>query len=82
MRLRQILINLVGNAIKFTDAGEVIVRVKVIGNDGLLRFEVIDTGIGVSQGAQKDIFNAFSQADSFTTRNTAGRDWVLPFAVS
>ena len=72
MRLRQILINLVGNAIKFTDAGEVIVRVKVIGSDNLLRFEVIDTGIGITQEARTDIFNAFSQADSFTTRKYGG----------
>jgi two-component system, sensor histidine kinase and response regulator len=72
MRLRQVLINFVGNAIKFTDSGEVIVRVRAVGKDGLLRFEVIDTGIGISAEAQAHVFNAFSQADSFTTRKYGG----------
>jgi signal transduction histidine kinase/CheY-like chemotaxis protein/HPt (histidine-containing phosphotransfer) domain-containing protein len=72
MRLRQVLINFVGNAIKFTDSGEVIVRVRTVGKDGLLRFEVIDTGIGISEEAQAHVFNAFSQADSFTTRKYGG----------
>ncbi len=71
-RLRQILINLVGNAIKFTDVGEVMVRVKVIGEGGLLRFEVIDTGIGIAADVQSDIFSAFNQADTFTTRKYGG----------
>jgi CheY-like chemotaxis protein len=72
MRLRQVLINFVGNAIKFTDSGEVIVRVKTAPQEGVLRFEVIDTGIGISNEAQTHIFNAFSQADSFTTRKYGG----------
>ncbi len=72
VRLRQVLINFVGNAIKFTDAGEIVVRVRSVGKDGLLRFEVVDTGIGISAEAQSHIFNAFSQADSFTTRKYGG----------
>jgi len=72
MRLRQVLINFVGNAIKFTDSGLVVVRVRTVGKDGLLRFEVVDTGIGISEEAQAHIFNAFSQADSFTTRKYGG----------
>ncbi len=72
MRLRQVLINLVGNAIKFTDSGEVVVRVKALDATGRLRFEVSDTGIGIAEDAQAEIFNAFSQADSFTTRKYGG----------
>jgi two-component system sensor histidine kinase/response regulator len=72
MRLRQVLINLVGNAIKFTESGEVVVRVKALDATGRLRFEVSDTGIGIAEDAQAHIFNAFSQADSFTTRKYGG----------
>jgi signal transduction histidine kinase/DNA-binding response OmpR family regulator len=72
VRLRQILINLVGNAIKFTETGEVGVRVKARGPEGLVRFEVTDSGIGIPQESLSRIFNAFSQADSFTTRKYGG----------
>ena len=74
-RLRQILVNLVGNAIKFTERGEIVVRAAVVENDGAaatLRFEVSDTGIGIDPAAQAKLFESFTQADSSTTRRFGG----------
>ncbi|MES2320018.1 MAG: response regulator [Pseudomonadota bacterium] len=74
-RLRQIMANLLGNAIKFTDRGQILAKVDVTGEDGPtvgLRFEVHDTGIGVSRDARTRIFEAFSQADDSTTRKYGG----------
>jgi two-component system, sensor histidine kinase and response regulator len=74
-RLRQIIVNLTGNAIKFTDQGEVVVRADVEAiRDGRasIRFEVSDTGIGIPQDKREMIFEAFSQADSSTTRRFGG----------
>ncbi|MDR3639555.1 MAG: response regulator [Isosphaeraceae bacterium] len=77
MRLRQVLVNLVGNAIKFTEHGEVIVRVEragsgVEGERVGLRFDVQDTGIGIQADKQTAIFSAFEQADGSTTRRYGG----------
>jgi len=74
-RLRQILINLAGNAIKFTKEGEVSVQaIRAPSTDGSIpiRFSVSDTGIGIPQEKQRQIFEAFSQADSSTTREFGG----------
>ena len=74
-KLRQILINLVGNAIKFTEHGEIAVEVECLArkdNDVRLGFAVRDTGIGVAPEKQQLIFEPFSQADSSTTRNYGG----------
>jgi signal transduction histidine kinase/CheY-like chemotaxis protein/HPt (histidine-containing phosphotransfer) domain-containing protein len=74
-RLRQILFNLIGNAVKFTDKGSVSVigSTRVLGDGALeLRFEVRDTGIGISEEARTRLFARFSQADSSTTRKFGG----------
>jgi signal transduction histidine kinase/CheY-like chemotaxis protein len=74
-RLRQIVVNLVGNAIKFTQRGEVALRVTRDANDGgdeVFRFCVSDTGIGIPIEKQKLIFDPFAQADSSTTRKYGG----------
>jgi two-component system sensor histidine kinase/response regulator len=74
MRLRQILINLVGNAIKFTDHGEVAITVAFAraGVSGEIAFAVTDTGIGIPEAKREAIFESFTQADSSTTRKYGG----------
>jgi PAS domain S-box-containing protein len=75
MRLRQILVNLVGNSIKFTPAGEVTVRLDLQQEDdagSVLHFEVHDTGIGIPPEKHGSIFEAFTQADTSTTREYGG----------
>ena len=75
LRLGQVLVNLVGNAIKFTDRGEVNVRARAIGETAdamTLRFEVSDTGIGIGDDAQRRLFQSFEQADNSMTRKYGG----------
>ncbi|MEQ8859021.1 MAG: response regulator [Pseudomonadales bacterium] len=75
-RLRQVLVNLAGNAIKFTSVGEVVIEVTLAEEQPpdlvAVRFAVRDTGIGISAEAQKGIFDAFSQADASVTRRYGG----------
>jgi len=74
-RVRQILVNLVGNAVKFTTEGEVVVRVRVLSTAPekvRLAFDVLDTGIGVAKDKQSHIFAAFTQADGSMTRRFGG----------
>ncbi|WP_175634354.1 PAS domain S-box protein [Pedobacter ghigonis] len=75
LRLKQVLINLLGNAAKFTTEGEIELKIETLQNDGgnhLLRFSVRDTGIGIAKSKQVKIFEAFSQEDSSTTKKYGG----------
>ena len=74
-RLRQVLLNLLGNAVKFTQSGEVTLRVALDGNPSVptaLRFTVSDTGIGIPRAKLGQVFERFTQADSSTTRRFGG----------
>ncbi|MBP2687010.1 MAG: histidine kinase, partial [Deltaproteobacteria bacterium] len=73
--LRQVLLNLLGNAVKFTEKGEVGVRIAIVSETprhATVRFEVVDTGIGISAEAQRRIFDRFTQADESITRRFGG----------
>jgi len=74
-RLRQVLINLTSNALKFTEKGEVVLRLTnevTTSTTTCLQFEIEDTGIGINKNAQKTLFNPFTQADGSTTRKFGG----------
>ena len=82
-RLRQVLFNLVGNAVKFTENGRITIRVTKESEDGddlVLRFEVADTGIGIAPEAQALLFEKYSQAESSTTRKYGGTGLGLAIA--
>jgi len=75
MRLRQVLVNLVGNAFKFTEVGEICLRIEELDRNSQaarLRFTVADTGIGITRDQQASLFEAFNQADNSTSRKYGG----------
>ncbi len=80
IRLRQIVLNMVSNALKFTEKGGVTIQVKMLSGYDMLRISVVDTGIGISPAALEYIFEAFRQADGSTTRRFGGTGLGLTIA--
>jgi two-component system sensor histidine kinase/response regulator len=83
LRLRQVLINLIGNAVKFTEHGEILLEIShdaEVAEPGSLRFAVADTGVGIAAGKLGSIFASFTQADSSTTRQYGGTGLGLAIA--
>ncbi len=82
-RLRQVLNNLTGNAVKFTETGEILIKVSVIKDSGkecIIRFDVSDTGIGIPEDKLSLLFDKFSQVDASTTRRYGGTGLGLAIA--
>jgi len=83
-RLRQVILNLAGNAIKFTQTGRVVIRANVTAQSGMadITLQVIDTGIGIAEDRLHAIFEQFSQADNSTTREFGGTGLGLSISKS